>query len=73
MVSVGKMLLIVAGILAIVGLVAFIGGKTGFMGKLPGDVFIQKGNFSFYFPLGSSLILSAVLSIIGIILTRLLK
>ena len=71
--NVGKILLISGGILALAGLVTIVIGKTGFMGKLPGDIFIQKGNFTFYFPLATFLILSVVLTAVVNAVIRLLK
>jgi hypothetical protein len=71
--NLGKILLVVGGIVVLAGLVALILGKTGFMGKLPGDILIQKGNFTFYFPLVTFLILSIVLTIVVNILIRLFK
>ena len=41
-----------------------ISGKIPFLGKLPGDIQIQKENFGFYFPLGTSILLSIILSIL---------
>jgi hypothetical protein len=64
-------LLIVLGIaLLLAGLFSAFVGKLPFLGKLPGDIHIQKKNFSFYFPLGSALVLSIILSLILNLLTR---
>lgn len=49
-------------VLAGVALVSF--GKIPFFGKLPGDIIIQKKNFTFYFPLVTSLLLSLLVSLI---------
>ena len=58
-------LLIVGGVLLIVtGLIITALGKVPGAGKLPGDIFIKKENFSFYFPITTSLIVSAVLNLI---------
>lgn len=59
----GKLLLVLALILAVVGLALLFGGKIPFLGKLPGDLFFKKGNFSFYFPLATSILLSVVLTL----------
>lgn len=57
--------LIIIGILTIVlGLVLKFAGKLKWIGKLPGDVVIQKGNFTFYFPLVTSLLISLILSLL---------
>ena len=60
----GKLLLVLALILAVVGLALLFGGKIPFLGKLLGDLFFKKGNFSFYFPLATSLLLSVVLTLL---------
>jgi len=58
-------LLIFAGIALIgIGLIWGFLLKAPFLGKLPGDIFIQKKNFSFYFPVTTSIILSLVLSLV---------
>ena len=57
--------LIVAGILLVaVGLLLTFGGKMNFIGKLPGDIRIERENFSFFFPLGTCLLVSFLLSLI---------
>jgi hypothetical protein len=60
----GKLIMFIGGGLFLLGLVFFLGGKFLNLGKLPGDIFIQKGNFSFYFPVVTSILLSIVLTII---------
>ncbi len=58
-------LLIVSGLaIAAVGLVFLMGEKIGWLGKLPGDIVVRRGNFSFYFPIATCLIVSALLSLI---------
>lgn len=57
-------LLIIAGIVLIgLGVLFTLGAKFG-IGRLPGDIFIQKGNYSFYFPIVSSIVLSLVLTLL---------
>ncbi len=56
--GIGK-LLIIAGIV-----LALIGGLIMLSGRLPGDIIIQKKNFTFYFPLATSVLLSIVISLI---------
>ena len=67
--SLGKMLLMIGIILFLIGGILIIGEKFG-LGKLPGDIFIQKGNFTFFFPVVSSLIISLLLTLILNILRR---
>lgn len=61
--SLGKMVLLGGLFLAALGLIMMAAGKLFSLGRLPGDIFIQKGNFSFYFPLATSIILSIVLTV----------
>ena len=61
----GKLLIIIGLICVIAGLVIHFGGdKFGWMGHLPGDIRIEKGNTRFYFPLTTMIIVSVVLSVI---------
>ncbi|HEX2866146.1 MAG TPA: DUF2905 domain-containing protein [Ignavibacteriales bacterium] len=58
-------LLIIAGIaLVIFGLILLFAGKIPFLGRLPGDFYIQRKNFTFYFPLATSILLSIIISLI---------
>jgi uncharacterized protein HemY len=60
--SLGKLLFVVGIVLAIVGLIVW--GKIPFLGRLPGDIRIEKDGFTFYFPLTTMLIISAIASLI---------
>lgn len=62
--SLGKILLIFGSILIGLGIFFILINKIPFIGKLPGDIFIQRKNFTFYFPLTTSIILSLILSLI---------
>lgn len=57
-------LLIALGLgIALIGVVFYFGSKVG-IGRLPGDIYIKKGNFTFYFPIVTSILLSILLSLI---------
>jgi hypothetical protein len=62
--SPGKSLIILGLVLVAVGLTLHFSGRIPLLGRLPGDIRIEKENFSFYFPLGSCLLLSLVLSLL---------
>lgn len=62
--SFGKMIMVFGAVLFFVGLLMAFGGKFFNMGRLPGDIYFQKGNFTFYFPIVSSIILSIVLTVV---------
>lgn len=50
------------GIILIGAIVYFFGNKFSFFGKLPGDIRVEKENFSFYMPITSMILLSIVIS-----------
>ncbi len=61
--QIGKYLMIGGVILAVVGLILFfLGNKFSWFGNLPGDIKIKRDNFVFYAPIASMLLISAVLS-----------
>lgn len=59
----GKLLLIGGIIIAATGLLFLVFGRIG-LGRLPGDIFIQRGNFTFYFPLVTMIVISIILTIL---------
>jgi uncharacterized protein HemY len=71
--NIGKLLLIGGGLIAFVGLVIILMGKSGIISKLPGDIIIQRGDFTFYFPIVTFIIISVVLTIIINVVLRLFK
>ena len=60
----GRALVILGAGLAILGLIVIAGPRLPWLGRLPGDIAIRKDGFSFYFPLASSLVLSALISLV---------
>ncbi len=61
--NIGKMIIGIGIVTIIVGLALMLGGKIG-LGRLPGDILIRRGNFTFYFPLVTGIIISIILTII---------
>ncbi|MBF0123114.1 MAG: DUF2905 domain-containing protein [Candidatus Omnitrophica bacterium] len=59
-----RTLISVGALILLAGIILLFWGKFFNLGRLPGDIFIQKGNFSFYFPLTTSVVLSIILSVI---------
>ena len=58
-------LLIVLGLVAIaLGVVLVLFGRVPGLGRLPGDFSVKRGNWAFYFPLGTSIVLSIVLTLV---------
>lgn len=68
--EIGKFLIILGIIVTVLGVLLTFAGKIPFIGKLPGDIVIQKRNFVLYFPLGTSILLSIILSLIFYLLSR---
>ena len=66
----GKLLIFIGVILIAMGLLFTFAGKIPWIGKLPGDIYIKKGNFNLYFPLATSILLSVILSLIFIFIGR---
>ena len=62
--SLGKLLILLGFILVLAGGLLLLLGKIPHLGKLPGDILLQKRGWSFYFPLGTTILLSILLSII---------
>ena len=69
--SLGKLLIGIGTIIAVLGVLLLladrmpgVGSLLGWFGKLPGDISIKRENFSFFFPLGTSLLISVVLSLL---------
>lgn len=60
----GRMLIILGVVLILVGLLLTYGGRIPWLGRLPGDIRIERENFSFYFPLATSLLVSLLLSLL---------
>jgi hypothetical protein len=60
----GKLLIAIGLALAAAGLLWIYAGRIPFLGKLPGDIRIERDNFSVYFPLGTCLLLSLLVSLL---------
>lgn len=66
----GKMLVGFGLLIALAGVVLVLVGRVPWIGRLPGDIHIQRGNFIFYFPLATSLLLSVVLTLLVYVVGR---
>lgn len=60
----GKTLIFIGLVLAGIGLLFVLGGKVSWIGRLPGDFYFKGRNFSFYFPLATSLLISVLITLI---------
>jgi len=64
MTEMGKLLLILGIILSIMGLLFIFGSKLPGLGRLPGDIFIKKGNITFFFPIVTCILISIIVTLI---------
>lgn len=70
---VGKLLMVVGGVLVLLGGLVWLLAKVTFLGRLPGDIRIERPGFTCLIPLASSIILSLLLTILLNIIVRLLN
>ena len=68
--EIAKLLIGIGALLIVAGILLALAGKIPGVGRLPGDILIKKDNFTFYFPLATSLLISLILSLIFIFLNR---
>ena len=60
----GKILIFIGIFIVVLGALFLLGHKIPWLGKLPGDIYIKKNNFTFYFPIVTSILISLLLSLI---------
>jgi len=60
----GKFLIGIGLFIVILGIILLVSPKIPFLGKLPGDIVVHRENFTFYFPVVTSILLSIILTII---------
>ena len=71
--DVGRTLMLLGGVLFVIGLLIVLLGKLPGLGRLPGDILIQRDNFTFYMPLATMILVSLLLTILLNLLARLLR
>ena len=69
----GKVLLLIGGVIVLLGLVLLVVGRVPFLGRLPGDIAVKRGNTAFYVPIVTCLVLSVVLTILVNVVLFLLR
>ena len=62
--SLGKILIICGVVFVVLGLLLTLADKIPWLGKLPGDIYIKRERFSFYFPITTSIIISLILTLL---------
>jgi hypothetical protein len=60
----GKFLMVAGALIFLVGLLIMFADRIPFLGRLPGDIYVQRKNISFYFPIVTCILISVILSII---------
>lgn len=60
----GKLFILMGMLLLVIGGVMLLIGKIPGIGRLPGDIYFQRGNFTFYFPLVTCILLSLLLTLL---------
>jgi formate hydrogenlyase subunit 3/multisubunit Na+/H+ antiporter MnhD subunit len=73
MAPLGKAIVVIGLIVAACGFVIWVAPSipiVGRLGRLPGDILVRRGNFTFYFPLVTSIVISLVLSLLFALMRR---
>lgn len=71
--TLGRLLLVTGGLLVVVGLLLLLAPKVPGLGRLPGDIYLQKGRLTIYIPVVTMLLVSLVLTILLNLLFRLFR
>jgi len=66
----GRSLILIGALLVLVGLAVSLAGKLPWIGRLPGDIVVRRGDSVFYFPITTCLLASALLSLVFSLLRR---
>jgi uncharacterized protein HemY len=68
--EIARVLILAGAVLVVAGLVMLGIGKIPFLGKLPGDIMIKRENFTFYFPLATSIVISILISLVLYLISK---
>ena len=71
--GIGRILMVFGGIVLLLGLAFTLAGRIPLLGRLPGDIFIQRDNVTVFFPLATMIVLSILLTILLNVLPRLFR
>ncbi len=66
----GRVLIVAGVVIAIVGVALLFVGRLPWLGRLPGDIHIERGHWSFHFPIVTSLLVSALLTLVFYLIGR---
>lgn len=70
MTELGRALIVAGAVLIAAGVLLSLSGRLPWLGRLPGDIYVERESFRLYFPLATSLLLSAVLTLLFWLLRR---
>ena len=62
--------MIVGGVLVVLGALFSFGARLPWIGRLPGDIVIERENFRFYFPIVTSIVISIILTLLAALFRR---
>ncbi|MEO7724968.1 MAG: DUF2905 domain-containing protein [Chthoniobacterales bacterium] len=62
--EIGKMLVVFGAVIVVIGLALWSGFGAGWLGRLPGDIRIERGHSAFYFPIVTCIIFSVLMSLL---------
>jgi hypothetical protein len=62
--DIGKLLVVVGGLIVLFGVLLIVGGRIPFLGRLPGDISFSRGNTHVYIPLMTGIVISVVLTVV---------
>jgi hypothetical protein len=60
----GKLLVVFGVLIVLAGILLMLAGRVPWLGRLPGDIYVQRGNWTFYFPLATSILVSLILTLL---------
>ena len=70
MAPIGKSLVFAGIAIIVVGLALWGFSSVPYVGKLPGDIYVRRGNFTFYFPIATSILISIIATIVFSLMRR---
>lgn len=69
--SLGKSLILIGAVVALVGVIILLSGRIPGLGRLPGDIVWQRDNASIYIPIVTSIVISVILTVLLNVIARL--
>jgi hypothetical protein len=70
MADIGRIMMIAGGSIFLLGLLFVVGGRFPWFGQLPGDITIQRDNFTLYAPIGTMIVVSVLLTLVLNLVSR---